>query len=546
MKTIAIIGCGKATSGKEGWAIGHAHARGYLECGHEVKLLGVDPSPENLQAFGETFGLPAEQLFASTDTLYAARIPDAVSICTWPALHHPMVLEAAGKGVRGIACEKPLALDTRQIREIEATAAKTGTKIVVSHQRRCDAYADGFKRVIHEGILGKNLQVIGRVGDGWDILSWTTHWFDLANYLFDGPPDRVLAGMHIGDTRRYKHAVEDASVIFADYGERGTGHFLTGPGAGTEFLLRGEKGLGRIGESGIECATFEGSRVLPYPKTERQGFAAMLGQLLTWMDGGPEARCSLRQSAVATEMAYAAQESARIGSWVELPLESALYAPLEVAQHPIRSGLRGRQILLYADAHFGSGGREGIAEAFGDLTGVPVRVVEAESRGLKFGDIEGVDALLIYHTRAEADADTRRLLEDWVGEGRPLLIVHAGLGAWPQWEAYQNWCGIAWVWGSSYHPYEPAELKVSEGDPLAFGWSSAWLPRDEVFAGLEERAPVELGLVASISTGDLPAAWRLKKQPNVGVWMPGHRRDSWRVPALREGAARTLLGLSAD
>jgi predicted dehydrogenase len=543
MKTIAIIGCGKATSGKEGWAIGRAHANGYLDCGHEVELLGVDLSPENLKAFGETFGLPDEQLFASTDALYAARTPDVVSICTWPALHHPMVLEAIEKGVRGIACEKPLALDTQQIREIEARAAETGTKIVVSHQRRCDAYADGFKQVIADGLLGRKLQAIGQVGDDWDILSWTTHWFDLANYLFDGPPDRVLAGMHIGDTRRYQHAVEDSSAIFADYGERGTGHFLTGPGTVTEFLLRGENGLARVGESGIECATFDGIRTFPFPPVQRQGFAAMLGQLLTWMDGGQEARCSLRQTAVATEMAYAAQESARRGSWVELPLERALYAPLEVAQHPVRSALWGKQILLYADAHFGSGGREGIAEAFGELTGVPVRVVEAETCGLRDDDLRGVDAILIYHTQAEADADTRRLLEDWVGNGHPLLITHAGLGAWPKWEAYQNWCGIAWVWGSSYHPYEPAELKVTEGDPLAFGWDSAWLPRDEIFAGLEERAPVELGLVASLSTSDLPAAWRLKEHPNVGVWMPGHRRDSWRAPAMREGAARTLLGL---
>ena len=543
MKTIAIIGCGKAAEGKEGWAIGHAHAHGYLACGQEVKLLGVDLSPENLQAFGKTFDLPDEQLFASTDALYEALTPDGISICTWPALHHPMVMEAIDKGVKGIACEKPLALDTHQIREIEAKAAQTGTKIVVAHQRRCEAWADAMKQVIAEGILGDNLQAVGHVGDGWDILSWTTHWFDMANYLFDGPPASLLAGMDIADTRRYRHAVEDASVIFADYRDRGTGMFITGPGHDGSFLLRGDHGIARVGTSGIECATYDGARHLPFPPSEREGFAAMLGELLTWMDGGPEARCSLRHSAVATEMAYAAHESARTGKTVHLPLNTALYAPLEVAQHPVRSALWGKQILLYADSHFESRGREGIARAFGDITGVPVRVVDAEARGLQDGDVDGADAILIYHTQAKADTDTRHILETWAADGRPLMITHAGLGAWPDWELYQTWCGHAWEWGVSTHPYEPCDLKVADGDPLGFGWSSAWLPRDEVFVRLKERSRVHIGLTATISTGDFPAAWRLAEQPNVGVWMPGHRKDSWTVPAMREGAALTLLSL---
>ncbi len=543
MKTVAIIGCGKRGTAKEGWAIGHAHAKGYQASGHEVKLLGVDLSPENLKAFGEAFHLPEDQLFASTDALYAACTPDAVSICTWPTLHHPMVMEAIGKGVKGIACEKPLAVDTHQVREIKAKAKEKGTKIVVAHQRRCDNSAAGLKQVIDEKLLGGNVQVIGEVGDGWDILSWTTHWFDMANYLFGGPPASVLAGMDIHENRRYLHAVEDASLIRADYGDRGSALFITGPGTGASIRLRGDEGLARIGKDGIELATFSGCRTLPFPETKRGGFAALVGELLDWMDGGPEANCSIGRSAVATEMAYAAQESARTGKAVSLPLDHALFAPLEVAQHPIRSALWNKKILLYADTHFGSGGREGIADAFGELTGQAVHVVHAEARGLTAEDLGGIDAILIYHTQKEVEDTTRNLLETWVKEGKALMITHAGLGAWPGWGTYQNWCGFIWEWGVSYHPHEPTELSVTDGDPLGTGWSSAWLPRDEVFVALQQKAPVDIGLTAKISTGEFPAAWRSKDHPNVGVWMPGHRRDSWKVPAMREGAARTLLSL---
>jgi len=543
MKTIAIIGCGKATDGKEGWAIGHYHAEGYLHCGHPVKLLGVDTSPDNLAAFGVKFGLPKEQLFTSTDALYDACIPDVASICTWPKLHHPMVMEAMEKGVRGIACEKPFAMDTGQIREIERMASETGTKIVIAHQRRCEAYAATLKRVASEGLLGGNLQVQAHVGDGWDILSWTTHWFDLANDLFDGSPESVMAGMDIHGNRLYQHAVEDSSVVFADYGNRGSALFTTGPGTGTDFTLRGDNGLARIGNEGIELATFDGALTIPVVAAGHGGFATMLAQLLDWLDGGPEALCSIGRCKVATEMAYAAHESARTGKSISLPLENCLYAPLEVAQNPIRSALWGRKILLYADTHFGGGGREGIAEAFGAITGQDVRMVDAENRGLTPIDLEGIDALLIYHTQVVADATTRDVLENWVANGKPLLIVHAGLGAWPEWDDYRAWCGYVWEGGVSHHPHEAADLQATEGDPLGFGWHSAWLPRDEVFVALQSTAPVELGLAATISIGTFPAAWQSKQHPNIGAWMPGHRRDSWNIPAMREGAARCLLKL---
>ncbi len=542
MKTVAVIGCGKAQKGKEGFAIGHQHANGYLTCGHEVRLLGVDVSAENLEAFGGKFGLGPDQLFSSTDALYDAVVPDVVSICTWPALHHPMCLEAMDKGVKGIACEKPLAMDAGQIRDIENKAAKTGTKIAVAHQRRYQGFADGFKQVLADGMLGENLQVMARVGDGWDILSWTTHWFDMANFLFDGAPDYVMAGMDIHETRRYKHAVEDASVIFADYGQRGTAIFLTGPGRTTDFTLRGNRGIAVLNGKQITCATVDGVHHIPLPVQERSDFGMYLGGLIDWIDGGQESRCSLARSAVATEMAYAAHESARTGKIVHLPLD-VLYAPLEVVQAPVRSALWGRNLLLYADAHFGSGGREGIMGAFRDLTGKDIRTVDAAARGLASEDLDGIEAVMLYHTQKEVDDVTRELLEGWVTSGKPLLIVHAGLGAWPKWERYQTWCGRVWEWNVSYHPHEAAALTPTPGDPLRFGWHSGWLPRDEVFVALKDSAEVEVGLQAEISTGVFPAAWRNSRQKNVGVWMPGHRRDSWNIPAMRSGVSRTLLSL---
>jgi len=54
----AVIGCGKFNPGKEGWAIGHAHADGYKKADPGIRLRGVDPNPENLAAFGQQLGVP--------------------------------------------------------------------------------------------------------------------------------------------------------------------------------------------------------------------------------------------------------------------------------------------------------------------------------------------------------------------------------------------------------------------------------------------------------------------------------------------------------
>lgn len=543
MKTVAVIGCGKRGESKEGWAIGHAHARGYLECGHPVKLLGVDISPENLKAFGETFGLPANQLFSSTEAMYAAGIPDCVSVCTWPELHHPLVVEAIEKGVRGIACEKPFTLDVREQRDLEKRVADAGVVLVIAHQRRQEAGFRKLKEVALGGKLGAPLQVDALVGEDWDILSWTTHWFDMANFLFDGAPEYVLAGMELAMKRCYRQAVEDASVVYASYGEAGSAVFVTGPGMKYRFSVQGPGGMARIGDGVIEVATFDAApERIPFDIAAPGGFACLMKEMIEALDGGAEPLCSIRRSAVATEMAYAAHESARTGRKVAIPFDK-LYAPLEVHQNREKSPLEGKHLLLYADSHFNSGGREGIAEAFEKWTNRPLKVIDADASPLSSSDLEGVEAVLLYHTQKEPAASTRDALSLWVKAGKPLFLIHAALGAWPEWEEYKAWCGKVWKWGESIHPHEASRLKVVDGDPMNIGFSEAWLPKDEVFVKLGDTAPVTVGITTDISIGTFEVAWKNQALPNVGVWMPGHRRDSWSVPAMRSGAERVLVGL---
>ena len=169
----AVLGCGKAMDGKVGWAIGHAHAEGWLAADPTVRLVGVDPSVENLASFGRAFDLAPADLFPTAEAMYAAITPDFVSVCTWVGLHAELVIEAAGNGVRGIVCEKPMASDVGEIRRMVDACAESGVRLAIAHQRRYDPMFLAARALIREGAIGDGLVLEARVGNDWDMLEWT-------------------------------------------------------------------------------------------------------------------------------------------------------------------------------------------------------------------------------------------------------------------------------------------------------------------------------------------------------------------------------------
>ncbi len=537
---VAILGCGKFVEGKVGWAIGHNHAQGWLTAFPQARLHAVDPSAENLRAFGERFQVPPENLFARADDLYAALTPEYVSVCTWPALHAPQVIEAANRGVKGIACEKPLALDGQEIAEMVAACEKSGTRLVVGHQRvHCPVF-ELARDLVAEGKLGDGLVMEARVQDGWDVLSWTTHWFDMASFIFGAEPESVLAGADYTGARLYQHAVENSSAVFVQFRGGAQGIFISGPPSadGYSIHIRGSRGHLRILGDTLKLFTEEGFSSFSRPDTVSGGFRELMASLVDAVENQTTPRCDISRARFGTEIAFAAHESARTRRVVSLPA-TARFAPLEVLAHPARPlplSLQGKVVLL-ADDHFGSRGRHGLAAALRDITGSEVTDLEAAA-GLRDSDLAEAGLVVIYHTHGEASPETRQALTAWVKAGRPLLLVHCAVGAWPAWEEYLQWCGRVWAWGRSEHPYEPSSLIPEAGS--SFPWAEAWLPKDEIFTLLEKHGEVVDHCSVRMSTGEHPAAWTSREQPNIAAWIPGHREDIYLLPAQREGL-RTML-----
>ncbi|MEM9417802.1 MAG: Gfo/Idh/MocA family oxidoreductase [Planctomycetota bacterium] len=556
MKTAAVIGCGRACDGnKEGWAIGHAHAQGFLAAFPDVELYGVDINADNLAVFGETFGIPGDRLFNSTEALYAVLTPDCVSIATWPGLHHPQVLEASKHGVRAILCEKPMALDGSEIDEMIAACEQSNTRLAIAHQRRHDAWFNKARQLLSEGVLGEKIVLTAHVGENWDMLSWTTHWFDMASYLLDDQPVAVLACVDHTGQRRYQHAVEDSSVVQVDYAKGAKAVFLTLDSAGPfgyGIHLVGEHGLMQISEGGDAVHVMTEDSFTAHPvdaEAEPGGYAGLFGELWRGVeDPSATVRCGVEHAAMATRIAYAAHESARTMRRINLPPRDLGFAPLELLHHPPRRKPLLKKTVLLADPHHcdenGEGGREGLTDALLAEVCEQVHVVPVDQREPVANDFDEADLLVIYHTVMTSSLEFRTLIGEWIKSGKPTVIAHCGIGAYPDWPWFREQIGRYWVWGGedlppSGHPHIPCELQVVEGSGFDPGYDTAWLPRDEVYMSLGLAAPVRELVTAQTSQGKAYIAWQAEGIDNVAVWAPGHRREIWALPAMRSGLRAT-------
>lgn len=141
---------------------------------------------------------------------------DLVSICTWPSLHYEMTVAAAEAGVRGILCEKPMALTLKEADEMLKACEKAGAVLAVAHIRRYSPEYRAAREVISSGVLG-NLESVHGITVG-DLLSDGTHLIDLAFYLTGDVDARwVIGQVDFRERRkRYGHYVEDAAVGYVE------------------------------------------------------------------------------------------------------------------------------------------------------------------------------------------------------------------------------------------------------------------------------------------------------------------------------------------
>jgi predicted dehydrogenase len=102
--------------------------------------------------------LGAVGTFTSYEQMLAEAALDAVVIATPNNLHHPMALAALEAGLH-VACDKPLALNADEARELAARAARAGLVTFVPFTWRFLPAAQRIKELLDDGFVGRPYHV---------------------------------------------------------------------------------------------------------------------------------------------------------------------------------------------------------------------------------------------------------------------------------------------------------------------------------------------------------------------------------------------------
>ncbi len=143
--SVAIIGTG---------GIAGAHVAAWDAAVDRVRrVAAVDIDADRVATFASSHGIPRS--YTSATEMLERERPDLVHICTPPALHFPLIIEALESGA-SVFCEKPLCASLRQLDEIDATEQQTGRACVSVVQWRFGSAAKRVREMIASGQFGRH------------------------------------------------------------------------------------------------------------------------------------------------------------------------------------------------------------------------------------------------------------------------------------------------------------------------------------------------------------------------------------------------------
>ena len=144
---VGMIGAGS-------WARRHLEA---WSVNKDSEVIGIwNRTAERAETLAKEFEIP--RVFEDSDSLIQSDDVDIISISMPHNLHHPLSM-AAIKAGKHVFCEKPLAMDLREAKEMKEQAEKAGVKTGIQFGHRCDPMMIHLHDLGREGYLG-DLQYI--------------------------------------------------------------------------------------------------------------------------------------------------------------------------------------------------------------------------------------------------------------------------------------------------------------------------------------------------------------------------------------------------
>ena len=313
-------------------AMGSVHGESFKKMENVVLAGIVDKNPQKSKALAEKLQTKDFQTFE--EALEAVGKVDVVSICLPTPFHKPYVKKAANRGI-DIICEKPLARNLEDAREVIDYCQEKNVKLFVGHVVRFFPEYVQAKNIIDEGKIG-NIAVVrtsrgGSFPNGSDdwyaayensgglVLDMIIHDFDFLRWCF-GEVDRVYAkSIKEGDK---KHL--DYSLVTLRF-KNGVIAHVEGSWAHqsftTKFEFAGEKGIIEHDSSKIVPVVFEGRNknavlggvAIPESPLKHNPYFTELQHFINCIETGDEPIVSAEDAYKAMEIAISALQSIESG-----------------------------------------------------------------------------------------------------------------------------------------------------------------------------------------------------------------------------------------
>lgn len=352
---LGIIGIG---------GMGSSHARNIVNGnvpGAELAAV-CDINPERLQWAKENLGEDI-QTFENADAFFAAKAVDAVIIATPHYFHPPLAIQGFANGLN-VLCEKPAGVYTKQVREMNEAAVKSGKVFSMMFNQRTNPLYQKLKELISSGELGEIKRTNWIITDwfrtqsyynsgGWRatwsgegggvLVNQSPHQLDLLQWTC-GMPKRVRAFCGFG--KYHDIEVEDEVTAYLEYENGATGVFITSTGEtpGTNrFEIAGDKGKVVIEGGKLSFWRLRTSSK-QFAKEAKGGFdkpecwkcevpvwgqeTGHVGILNNWVDAiakGTPLLASGTEGIQGVQLANAMHLSAWLGDWVEIPVDENVY-----------------------------------------------------------------------------------------------------------------------------------------------------------------------------------------------------------------------------
>ncbi|MBI2320642.1 MAG: Gfo/Idh/MocA family oxidoreductase [Chloroflexi bacterium] len=338
----AVVGCGRMGQRRMGTITAHPGAE--LVCVADVE-------PDLARQAAEQFGCGYHE---NQDELPQRDDVDWVVISVPNRWHLPLAVANFDSG-KHVFCEKPLARDPAEAREIVAAARANGCVLKVGSNLRYFPNVLRAKALLDERAIGEPLFLRSWIGvNGWNVQPGM--WF--ADPEAAGGGTFLDSGCHVLDIARWFVGEVRACVGMVQTGlwpiqpleDNGFGIFETVDGKtisiqssttewnGYMYLeVYGSDGYIRVDSRGRTCLTALGDRqgneqVFDYSDQPPTSYQAEFADLMRALREGRAPAPSGYDGLRAVEMAWGVYESARTGRRVELPAR----ADLDVGSNLVR------------------------------------------------------------------------------------------------------------------------------------------------------------------------------------------------------------------